>query len=321
MKLKDFRFFDPSLHCVHFVDKRAGSLDWKLGQEIRLVSDRNELVMAQNELVTSVRAADSKTADLAFARLGLWRLAQKGSDHLHLEHAGFQTRLSLDLKVAVDSYLSKQLFADALISENTVISANEWLRDEFVLELNEPLLVARYFKSQQRNDFQLVGKGYSLSIINEGGVWRAKKLTKLRRDSRDVIAIVGNTEFVDDSVAAKIQATSIDVLDQLINDSGSYLSLWETYSKLQWDIATRAAKKLGYFSYGGMSHMGKELPRFRLNLGDEQANEFGKRIKELQHNDELSIGDLVVEIAAEPPSWLLGDGEPDKRRLLEADPY
>lgn len=320
MKLKDFCFFDPNLHCVHFVDDSAGSLDWKVGQEVRLVSDRNELVIAQDELFTSVRATDSKTADLALTRLSLWRLAQKGADHIHLEHAGFKTRLSLDLKIAVDTYLSGQIFADALISENTVVAANEWLRDEFVLELNEPLLIARYFKSQERKDFQLVGKGHALSISNDGGVWRAKRLTKLRRDSRDVIAIAGNAEFVDDSVAAKIGPTAVDVLDQLINDSGSYLNLWETYSKLQWNIATRAAKKLGYFSYSDMSHMGKELPRFRLTLGDEQATEFGKRIKELQDNDELGVGDLVVEIATEPPGWMLGDAEPVKKEAFGSRP-
>ncbi len=320
MKLKDFRFFDQSLHCVHFIDGNAGSQNWKLGQEIRLVSDRGELVIAQNDLVASVKAADSKTADLALTRLSLWRLAQKGADHLHLEHVGFQTRLTLDLKLAVDAYLSDQLHADALISENSIAKANEWLRDEFVLELDEPLLVARYFKSQERNDFQLVGKKHALSIVNEEGLWRATRLTQLRRDSREVIAIAGKAEFIDDSVAARISATAVDVLDQHINDSGSYLSLWETYSKLQWNIATRAAKKLGYFSYDEMRHTGKELPRFRLHVGEEQAVEFGKRIKELQDNDELGVTDLVFEIAGSPPRWMLDMAAPTKREASERRP-
>ncbi|TVL55345.1 hypothetical protein AYJ00_04710 [Shewanella algae] len=320
MKLADFRFFDPTLHCIHFVDSTSGALNWQSGKEVRLVSDKSDLIVSQNGLIALVRASDPKTKDLASTRLGLWRLAQLGGNHVHLEHAGFQLRLSLDLKIAVDGYLAEQLSNEALIAQNSVAQANDWLKDEFILELDEPMLIARYFQSQERNDFQLVGKSYSLSIFKDGRLWRAKKLTKLRRDDSDLIALVGNAEFVDDSVAARVNASAVDVLEQHINNSGSYLSLWETYSKLQWNIATRAAKKLGYIPYSAMCHSGKEIPRFRLNVGHEQAIEFGKRIKALQDNDELGTTELIFEITDEPPSWMLEQSEPVKKEATGRSP-
>ena len=319
MKLKDFCFFDPLLHCVHFIDKKGGALDWKVGEEIQLVSDRGALVIAQGDLLALARANESRTVDLALTRLSLWRLAQKGADHLHIEHASFQTQLSLDLKIAVDAYLSEQLHSNGLVSENTTLTTNEWLRDEFILELNEPYIIARYFKSQHNNDFQLIGKNYTLSIVNERNVWKAKRLTKLRRDTRDIIAITGNTEFLDASVAAKTRTSAVDALNQLVKDS-IYLKLWETYNKIQWNIATRSAKKLGYFSYKEVFHTGMEIPRFRFNIGEQEALEFSKRIKELQDNEEFVLADLVIEIAAKPPEWMFEETKPSVKATYGEKP-
>lgn len=304
MKLKDFRYFDKELHCVNFIDANSAALKWEVGHAIQVVNDSGNLVVAQRGQIALVNPKDLKTADLASSQPGLWRLAQKGADHLHLEYVGFTTKLPLDLKIAVDSYIATQLYQDQLIASNSITQAAAWLKQAFVLELEEPLLIAQYYRQQSQLDFKVIGKDHALSVVNEQGVWKAKRLTKLRRETDDFIAIVGNVDFVDGSSAALLKASAIDLLEQHINDTGSYLSLWESYSQLQWQQATRTAKALGYVSYSEPKHTGGETPRFRLHLSHGQSDAFAERINNLQKNDDLSIQDLTFEISEEVPEWL-----------------
>ncbi len=323
MKLKDFRYFDKELHCVNFIDDNAATLNWEVGHAVQVVNDSGNLVIAQHGQVALVNPKDLKTADLASAQPGLWRLAQKGSDHLHLEYVGFTTRLPLDLKIAVDSYISTQLHQDQLITSNSIIEATAWLKQAFVLELEEPLLIAQYYRQQSHLDFKVIGKDHALSVVNDQGVWKAKRLTKLRRQTNDFIAIVGNVNFVDGTSAALLKVGAIDLLEQHINDTGSYLSLWESYSQLQWEQATRTAKTLGYINFSEPKHTGGETPRFRLHLSHGQSDAFAKRIYNLQKSDDLSIQDLTFEISEEVPEWLSDISgsfkkAPDGRRPLLA---
>lgn len=304
MKLKDFRFFDKELHCVNFIDGNAAALNWEVGHAVQVVSDSGNLVVAQRGQIALVNPKDLKTADLASAQPGLWRLAQKGFDHLHLEYVGFTTKLPLDLKIAVDSYIATQLYQDQLIASKSITQAAAWLKQAFVLELEEPLLIAQYYRQQSQLDFKVIGKDHALSVVNEQGVWKAKRLTKLRRETDDFIAIVGSVDFVDGTSASLLKAGAIDLLEQHINDTGSYLSLWESYSQLQWQQATRTAKALGYVSYSEPKHTGGETPRFRLHLSHGQSDAFAERINNLQKNDDLSIQDLTFEISEEVPEWL-----------------
>jgi len=304
MKLKDFRYFDKELHCVNFIDGKAAAFNWEVGYVVQVINDSGNLVIAQHGQVALVNPKDLKTADLASAQPGLWRLAQKGSDHLHLEYVGFTTKLPLDLKIAVDSYIATQLYQDQLIASNSITQAAAWLKQAFVLELEEPLLIAQYYRQQSQLDFKVIGKDHALSVVNEQGVWKAKRLTKLRRETDDFIAIVGNVDFIDGSSAALLKANAIDLLEQHINDTGSYLSLWESYSQLQWQQATRTAKTLGYVNYSEPKHTGGETPRFRLHLSHGQSDAFAERINNLQKNDDLSVQDLTFEISEEVPDWL-----------------
>ncbi|MGI2152435.1 DEAD/DEAH box helicase [Shewanella oncorhynchi] len=323
MKLKDFRYFDKELHCVNFIDDNAAALNWEVGHAVQVVNDSGNLVIAQHGQVAPVNPKDLKTAGLAAAQPGLWRLAQKGSNHLHLEYVGFTTRLPLDLKIAVDSYISTQLHQDQLITSNSIIEATAWLKQAFVLELEEPLLIAQYYRQQSHLDFKVIGKDHALSVVNDQGVWKAKRLTKLRRQSDNFIAIVGNVDFVDGTSAALLKTGAIDLLEQHINDAGSYLSLWESYSQLQWEQATRTAKALGYVNYSEHKHTGGETPRFRLHLSHGQSDAFAERINNLQKSDDLSIQDLTFEISEEVPEWLSDISgsfkkSPDGRRPLLA---
>jgi len=320
MQIKDFRYFDKELHCVTFIDRNDASLDWKQGRFIRVVKDNDNIVVEQNGVVSVVKPKDIKTADLASAQPGLWRLAQQGGDHLHLEYVAFKSRLTLDLKIAIDSYLATQLYQDGFIPANELSIAKSWLKNAFVLELEEPLLIAQYFKKQAHSDFKVIGKRHALSVVKESGIWKAKRLTKLRLDNNDFIAIVGNVDFIDGTSAALLKTGAIDLLEQHISDAGSYLSLWESYSKLQWEQSTRTAKMLGYFDYTQPVHTGGEKPRFKLHLKNGQGEAFAERIASLKKNDDISIQELTFEIAEQAPDWLLDSASSENNMQIGRRP-
>ncbi|HHG3161571.1 TPA: DEAD/DEAH box helicase [Vibrio parahaemolyticus] len=307
MLIKECKLFDNDLHCLHFITDGGKSGNWNIGEEVTLVRDNDNLVVAQRNTIALVSASELKTTEFAGSGLSLWRLAKRSSDHVHLQHISVQRVLSIDLNITIDGYISEQIYKAKLIPEQTSELARKWLDEEFILQRSEPWLFARSFQNNQAIDLQLIGRKYSLTVFEDSGVWKAKTLTRFRRDDREILAISGLSKFVDGSIDAQLKNGTIDLLNQQIRDTGSYLSLWQTYSDLQWNIATRTAKKLGSVRYENCFHSGGETPVFRFNVGTEQANEFLMRLKELQESDDLGIGELTLEISDEEPEWLLDD--------------
>lgn len=302
MNLKDFRFFDKRLHCVRFIDSDAGKQSWHSGEEVRLVNEEGTLVIAQGDLAAVVEAPDKTTSHLASAGTDIWRIAHKANDHLQLEVLSVQRRIHTKLSIAVDSYLITQLSDDDLIDAKSIDKASEWLSDEFVVNGAQTYVLSQSFSNDNEHVLNLAGRRYALTLKKENNIWVAKRLTRLRHDAASFSAVVGDVAFIDGSVAAQVSAWEIDPLD---NGTGSYLSLWEQYSDVQWQQATRAAKKIGYFRYSRQEHTGTEKSRFRFDIGKEPAEELQKRLGEVRESGELDTSDLTFEIAEEPPEWLV----------------
>ncbi len=305
MDLTEFRFFDKELQPVHFVDPSNANLDWIIGDELLLAKDGDLLVVGQGTNIAVCRPKSAKTLGLASSGTSIWRLATKTVDHMQLEHCGVQKVFSLNLDIKVDNLITNQLSEKDLIPENTIHAAMSWLTDEFLLIRNDQTwLTARFYKSNKGKDLQLLGRRYMLAVANENARWIAKSFTKLRFDRRELIAISGDTRFSDGTVQAQITEAADDIISQHINDTGSYLELWQLYSELQWKIATRAARKLGFLKYEKAEHMGRENPVYRFNVGLEQANDFLRKLNALQDEDELPVNELIFEVAGTVPTWL-----------------
>jgi len=321
MKLSEFRFFDRDLQAVHFVDESYGRQPWEIGSEVAVVLDGELLVLSQGDCVAVCRPSSAKTLTLASSGINLWRIASNTVDHLQLEHCDVQQTFTLDFAISVDAYLVQQLVEKSLIDSSNIDVALLWLREEFVLERKQAAwLTARYFKSASKKDLQILGRRYSLSIVNENNRWVAKTFTNLRIDNFELIGITGSIQLIDGTVSAQVSTEGVDALAQHIDDSGSYLELWQTYSELQWKIASRSAKKLGLLRYSSASHKGGETPIFKLNVGDEAAKDFHRRLSEIMDEGELGNSDIIFEISAKAPEWLENYALPGPSEAIGARP-
>lgn len=156
-------------------------------------------------------------------------------------------------------------------------------------------------QADKRSGFRLYGKGIAVDIARDTEdrllvtrVVEARR-PKTNDERRPVLLVRGQFRFVDHTVAGRFRGTARTQLDQLVEDSDSYLGLWKEYNDLERSSIMRRAKEFGWLRYSSRRPLPDGRWRFSLDPSDEMEPGF----RFLQDSESIDL-----EAAVSPPREL-----------------
>jgi hypothetical protein len=170
---------------------------------------------------------------------------------------------------------------------------------------------------RQKSNFRIYGDGIAVDVArNQKDCLLVTRVVEARRprnldERRPLVMIHGDFTFVDHTIAGQFRHSSRQLLDQIVQDSGSYLGIWKEYNELERKSILRQAREFGWLSYSKCIQQPDGLWKFFLS--DNEKAESGFRF--LQDNESV-----FLEADERPPSELVHVGEkhtgeePQKRR-------
>lgn len=161
-------------------------------------------------------------------------------------------------------------------------------------------------QSAQRSGFTLHGKGIAVDIARvHGDLLNVVRVAWGRRptsndEKRPVFLVRGKMRFIDYTIAGQFTGKTRSQLDQLVQESDSYLKLWGEYNKLERQSIIGRAREFGCLRYKSRQSRGNGVWRFMLE-GVESPDESLGLLR-----DDVSNG-FQLEAAEEPPPELSGE--------------
>jgi energy-coupling factor transporter ATP-binding protein EcfA2 len=160
-----------------------------------------------------------------------------------------------DLQVSVDENTIEQVAKLAKLKYKDIDSVTEWLRSEFVLQVNNQSKVLTAISSAsiaEKRGLTIVGKTSLLEVqyTPEQRMW-AKSIKKLRRKVKfDLSSIDSELSFVDYTAVARINDPLIkQKLEELNRDNSTYINLWNQYNQKVKEKAVELANNAGFVRY------------------------------------------------------------------------
>ena len=160
-----------------------------------------------------------------------------------------------ELQVSVDENIIEQVSKLAKLKNKDIDSVAEWLKSEFVLEVNNQSKVLTAVSNASVADnrgLTIVGKNSLLEVqfTPEQRVW-AKSVKKLHRKIKfNLSSLDCELSFVDYTVAARIQDPLVkQKLEELNRDNSTYINLWNQYNQKVKEKAVELANSAGFVRY------------------------------------------------------------------------
>jgi energy-coupling factor transporter ATP-binding protein EcfA2 len=160
-----------------------------------------------------------------------------------------------ELQVSVDENIIEQVAKLAKLKNKDIDSVTEWLKSEFVLDVNNQSKVLTAISKAsvaENRGLTVVGKTSLLEVqyTPEQRMW-AKSVKKLRRKVKfDLSSIDCELWFVDYTVAARIQDPLVkQKLEELNRDNSTYINLWNQYNQKVKEKALELANNAGFVRY------------------------------------------------------------------------
>jgi len=206
----------------------------------------------------------------------------------------------------------------SLVSIGDVIA---WLTDKLLISdsggSNRVLLSGSPTPQvDKRSGFRLYGKGVAVDVVRDtDDRLVVTRVVEARRaatndERRPVLLVRGQFRFTDYTIAGRFRGTARNQLDQLVEDAGSYLSLWREYNQIERGSILRRAREFGWLRYSGR----RPLPDGRWRFSLQTADELEQSIRLLEDNESVDL-----EAAVRPPAELseangaLADDDADRR--------
>ncbi len=191
----------------------------------------------------------------------------------------------------------------ALVATTDVV---EWLTDKVLI--SDPSDSTRCLLSgsptpqaDKRSGFRLYGHGVAVDIARDADDrLLVTRVVEARRpntndERRPVLLVRGKLRFVDHTVAGRFRGTARTQLDQLVEDSDSYLGLWKEYNDLERASILRRAKEFGWLRYSSR----RPLPDGRWRFSLEPSDKLESGFRFLQDSEAADL-----EAALNPPREL-----------------
>lgn len=261
----------------------ADGLD--IGTEVAISRDRStdSTILRHGEhtwLIEGRRGKHARVLD-RFTSTNLPRLTwvQNRVDDETLElriHTFAFELVGIDFKLGIDEKFLEQ--AKKLHrNSSTLTGCIEWLTNQCEIKGSSPTPSSRFLISGPQNSDDLdafVLHGHAIRVFvkkiydeeRQDHIWSLQKVTRTGSSDKTSPALCrGFIEFVDNSEASRAQASVLSQLEELRGQRGtSFLELWKTYSRLEFEESLSRARDIGALDYEKWSYTEENQLRFTL---------------------------------------------------------
>ena len=304
MRLADFPLLEPD---VYFVRSDASSLSQlKPLVEVKVWRDASGYSwLAQGDVLVELERDAGGRPFQAMLGQGhiVWLLLNQSARGFQL-----QTVLPSDwtpMDETIDVSVDEQAF-DLLTRSIVDLAGGEhahylnWLKDEFVVEVNKPWFAILKVQGAKKSDWSLLGRSWRLDLEQDnGGHVFLRRLSRFSAKRADWTMVVGDLRFVEHTVASQLLSPSArSQLEQSVQSYGSYIDLWKKYSEEEWQRSLRQAAQLNVLAYSHAEEACDEggVWRFKVFPADREA--FEKAWRSIESDTGLEL-----EATAEHPEW------------------
>lgn len=304
MRLADFPLLEPEVHSVR-AETGMPLLQWDRYLEVRVwFGDDGILWLARGDDLVELEAGSGGKAFAALVRRpGLaWLLLKQSNRDFQLQTILPSNWLPLDeaLHVSVDERAITSLVRLGALQTMDAEAALKWLREEFIVEGQQPWLAALREVQSGPGDWKLIGRSWRLDLQAEANgrvlIRRAERSTAKRVEWSRLIGIF---DFVEATVASQLLSPSAKAsFDQSVQSNGSYLDLWRKYSEQEWQLSVRQAASVGVLAYSKVEEASDEGGSWRFQVVPTELQNFIEAWKAL----ETDLG-LELEASDTHPDW------------------
>ncbi len=228
---------------------------------------------------------------------------------------------------AVEIGIDEKILEDVRKRRKSLLSMTEvlnWITDKFIVfdpSGSTRLLISSSPEPQadQRSAFRIYGKGFGIDVARDSEdrllvtrIVGAKSNLEIDQ-KRPIMIVRGQFKFVDYTIAGRFRGTAKNELDQIVNDSSSYLGVWNEYNRLESRNLLKRAREFGWFDYDSRQQLSDGSWRFSLKNNDQLE----RKIRSLEGTDDKSL-----EAAEYLPHTLLenvDDTEVKRQRIFSGD--
>lgn len=306
-------------------DAKPFDANFKKGMEVRLiVSSDDSVLLCIEESMVSVKGTSPHNQQKlrGFVARGAPKLAwivQRSSpkdkpECVLLEIHEFSS--SLRWEEPMDVGIDEQFLDDVRVQVGRRMSeddAVEWLTERFVLSSVEQSGNVRALLSgpplNQNVDltaFRLYGKQYAIDVKRDDDRLLATRLVQANRSieggqTRPIYLLTTQLSFCSATMASQFRGVARSELDHIVQNSSSYLSLWEEYNKLEKRNILQRAREFGWLKYKGRKQTAEGAWSFDLIVESSQLDSLGQRLN--------MLGNTQLQAAKEILPVLQGVGE------------
>lgn len=288
--------------------------DWKIKDEVGLAFDAGSFVLFQGKHVISIVPVKNVPSLQLKLQQGnnLWALITIKKQAFYLQSVELVTApIMLNLDLGVTHFYVDQLYKRDDIKNENISSALKWFQNEFILEGGDEtqarIIVATYAGNNQ-GSLEILGQQWVATLQETDDYWTVKKLSRTKKRGATLRVLQGNIQFIDASVAKRLENTTYkQLLDQSLQDYGSYIQLWRQYSDMEWVMNLSAARKLGSLPFKAVDN-GEKPTTWDFITTAERAIAFKERWQEIKSHFNGG-GDLLLEVVSTLPDWLENEQE------------
>ncbi len=247
------------------------------------------IVLARAEDKRKIAALDRELSSDPFYFANITNLDVSGGFTIEIVFFAFKPLLMGDVEIGVDEYVAERM-GDIWNRRNQSINTRfqEQMKENFVYSLNGKGYYFIIAGAAVENDISLQGqpnqgdeqeelpadhrslkttKESSFCVVSNDARFVATEkdlpsgktvyvATKLTRPShsrdRAVRVVEGNLSFVDWTQAGQVQIMAKSQLANLVQESSSYLNIWDKFGSVEGEILLREAREFGSIEYSGV---------------------------------------------------------------------
>ncbi|PNW37800.1 UNVERIFIED_CONTAM: DNA/RNA helicase, partial [Euhalothece sp. KZN 001] len=273
-----------------------------------------ETLLQFSDQVWEVSASDSKhqqtleeILERNLPRLCWLVSVKQNSLQVQIHEFPYALTLPDELPIGVDEKIIDDVRDRYL--QNTASSEDiiNWFTQEILMDHPQEgkpprtlLQAGQSYQNGLENSFQLLGKTIKVNVRRT--IEQTLRIERIERGTqrktqnniRPFILVNAEFSFCDASIAGTMRGSSRTELDALIENSESYLALWQQYNNLEQEAIVEQAKQLGWLNY----HNYKILPNGDRRFFLQSSPQLREQLKRLSDTSNFSL-----EVDSIPPDF------------------
>lgn len=304
MKLHEFKLAQLQVIQAEYLEK----LDISENYQVHLfLEDEQCYLEFENHIypieLNSTNSITASSAKELIKQSGLWFFSKKHNSTLYLSGFIPDALTFLDIDIAIDEAITHVLADDGKIAQNDVQLAIDWLKEEFMVDIDDSksMVFSIFYNNQSERQILLFGQNHQLEINEIHGYWQVDKISKKRpRGNYRLVALQGNLQFKDRSIAKRMDNLAHEIaLKEHTAQHGDYIEVWKQYSNAQWEDAVHRANQINYLKYCAYE-AGHKAGYWYIYVDDrEKLSDFEKKWDRLDRKK-----DEQVQLSLNIADWL-----------------